>query len=85
MRKIIDKIIEAQEHDLSISQITEGSTITEQEFILILQWFIAKDNYTKGPIADQLKERMPGVEPWTWNNAFRVFLGGVKSRSKKRY
>ncbi len=49
--------------------------MTENDFRLVLSWFRAgSGSKQKADIADEIKAKLPGVEPWTWVNAFVDYL-----------
>jgi len=70
--------------DIKPGRVEEAMTksfITEADFNLILDWFSSTSG---GPqmadYADKIKERMPGVQPWTWKQNKHSL---IKKLSKK--
>lgn len=51
--------------------ITESSTtpLNEASFRLVLDWFKAPSGSArKGLAGDRIKAKLPGVEPWKWDD-----------------
>lgn len=51
----------------------------EEKFIAIMNWYRAASGMpAKGMAADVLKEKFPGIEPWTWRGGFSAYLKAGK-------